>query len=840
MISKEDITRIWSASYAKASLDPEADMRFVADAFESVRSQLDISDPYATWDNLLLDSDKFDNDTGFRLLADLRDNFHNQFYLNLTGHLQSLYEQDKKQASEQWQAVYADAAVHYRYDLLCMLMLLRKKWEATNFPVAGAEKLPAYIRENRWPDAVPIYESIAADTGKTDEIRALAEITLMEIVLYYYPETSTAIKHLEKAGVLLPNHFQTIRAEAIYLLRTGEMQKARNNLLKVIGMKPGDYFSFNIIGDCFLSEEKLDNARSWYMDAIHINFLQVDSFQRLLNLYANKTWFREKASLMENMRANILKRSETRNAALLFEKKIALPECFENLLVYDSYRDSGTAWLTAGDFSQAESWYRKAAELQPVYVGAWLDMATLYKEQGLKDKQVECLEKALQIDPEQYDAHWLMALYYSDAHEEKEAMDHFNKCLQMRPLWNDWTYNFIGNLYFSLGQYEKSQGYYERAVILNDALPVYRENLAGAMEALADQYVNDSRMEEAEKLYMKATSTDSTSKRWNIAGNFYYRLQEWQKAVDCYSKAIEINPADPVIHENKGLALEKLGKNELAEKSYMTALDLEKETGHYFNRLGVFYYNLGKYEQAVQFYQQAIDHEPEELIFLENICLAFESMKAPEKAEPYYIRMTAIAPDNDRILNLAGIYYFNRNNYEKAEEFYKKAIEKNERNDVYYQNLSAVYRATGRHTEGIQLLEKALEYNPQNDTNLNNIGVLYSDLNDHEKALLYFEKAMKINPGVALYYENIAFEKSLKNEFEEAVTYYHKALDIEPENDVVHNIIGLQYYNNGKYAEAASYFKKASELKPDNSIYGINLTRALDAAGQLANKQIQT
>lgn len=68
MITKLDITAIFSAAYTRASLRDDCDMRKVADLFESVRSQLDISIPYDTWDFIIINSIKFDDDLSVELL----------------------------------------------------------------------------------------------------------------------------------------------------------------------------------------------------------------------------------------------------------------------------------------------------------------------------------------------------------------------------------------------------------------------------------------------------------------------------------------------------------------------------------------------------------------------------------------------------------------------------------------------------------------------------------------------------------------------------------------------------------------------------------------------------
>ena len=84
-----------------------------------------------------------------------------------------------------------------------MLCYQRLGWEKNNEAAIKYGKLSKLIQESRWPDAYPLYAEIAANTDLTNEVRAFAEITLLEIILYHFPEYSRALKHLENAASLL-------------------------------------------------------------------------------------------------------------------------------------------------------------------------------------------------------------------------------------------------------------------------------------------------------------------------------------------------------------------------------------------------------------------------------------------------------------------------------------------------------------------------------------------------------------------------------------------------------------------------------------------------------------
>ncbi len=71
----------------------------------------------------------------------------------------------------------------------------------------------------------------------------------------------------------------------------------------------------------------------------------------------------------------------------------------------------------------------------------------------------------------------------------------------------------------------------------------------------------------------KALSIDpGYVKAWNNKGLALDKLGRYQEAVDSYEKALSIDPNDATVWHNKGLALDKLGRYQEAADSYERAL----------------------------------------------------------------------------------------------------------------------------------------------------------------------------------------------------------------------------------------------------------------------------
>jgi tetratricopeptide (TPR) repeat protein len=823
MLTQQDINIFFSGAYAKAALRENTDMRTIADLFETIRLQVSIADPYDWWDFIVYDYSKFDNDLSVEILVELKESYFNFFSEKLISNLNTVYKKNKQEALDLWVQVYAAAAVHYREDLLCMLYYQRLKWKKINKDTVKYGKLPKLIQESRWPDAYLLYAEIATNTSLTNEVRAFAEITLLQIVLYYYPEYSRALKHIENATALLPDHFIIKRGWAEYYLKTGDIQKARNNFLQVIASKPGDYGSFNYIGDCFYAEAMLENAESWYNDALQKNFLQTDSYARLINLYGDKKWFSDKKNQVGNLLLKIKTRYRFNNSRQLIENNLATENCFKDLALYQSYRDAGSACFANDDIKSAEEWYKKAWDTEPDFATAVIDIAYIKMHQQKTTEAKEYFLRALELDKDNFEVYRGLAYYFEKQELKEEAIKAYQECLRLRTDWGDWVNNFIGNLHYASKDYNAAATYFRKAVKANDNYLVYKQNLADALEAQAGQLQKDADYTAAEKLYIATVELCNEAGRWNTLGNFYYEQKRWRQAVDSYDKAIALTNNEPVYFENRGLAFGNMNETAKAGESFKEAVKYDTKTGRYFNRLGVYYYEQKDYARSVINYTEALRLNPDEPVYLENIGNAYEKTDMPEKAEPYYLKLLEKEPANDKIMNKLGVLYYKKKAYEKALQYYNNAILHNNKNDIYYENLAILLRTTQQFPEAIKAFENALKIDPEIDVNWNDAGVLYFNLGKYDKALEYYSNAITLKPKVPLYYENKALVYQAMEQVDEALINYKKALEINPENARVLNIAGLIHYKRQEFETAGGYYQKAVELESGNWIYQSNL-----------------
>eukprot|EP00118_Oscarella_pearsei_P025263 m.307856 g.307856 ORF g.307856 m.307856 type:complete len:553 (+) comp42942_c0_seq1:67-1725(+) len=106
-------------------------------------------------------------------------------------------------------------------------------------------------------------------------------------------------------------------------------------------------------------------------------------------------------------------------------------------------------------------------------------------------------------------------------------------------------------------------------------------------------------------------ASEKTAEQFKQEGNDALKAGDLDKAVDCYTKAIEIDPENAVLYSNRSAAYAK--KNDLtnAAKDGQKVIDIRPEWSRGYSRKGYSLFQQGKYDEAKEIYEKGLKFEPE-------------------------------------------------------------------------------------------------------------------------------------------------------------------------------------------------------------------------------------
>jgi tetratricopeptide (TPR) repeat protein len=264
-------------------------------------------------------------------------------------------------------------------------------------------------------------------------------------------------------------------------------------------------------------------------------------------------------------------------------------------------------------------------------------------------------------------------------------------------------------------------------------------------------------------------------------GFAYTSLGQLDKAIEDYSKAIEINPNFTDSYYNRGLAYMNSGQPEKAMADYSKALEIEPTYGKAYSSRGVVYFNLRQWDQAIADYSKAIDTDP-------------------KYADAYYNR---------------GIVYNNLGQLDKAISDYSKAIELNPGYAAAYSNRGNAFVSIRQIDKAIADYNKAIETDPDYRDGFYNRGIAYFNLGQYDKAIDDFTSATRIDPGCSTAFSNRGVAYASQGHWIEAIDDYSRALEIDPNYIDAYINRGAAYSNLGQWKNAIDDYSKALNINPN-------------------------
>ena len=171
---------------------------------------------------------------------------------------------------------------------------------------------------------------------------------------------------------------------------------------------------------------------------------------------------------------------------------------------------------------------------------------------------LECYDKILSYYPKDFLAVFGKGMVFLKLKEYEKALQCFNSVLNMNSSYipaiknkqmieeklkkqeseNYNKFSKLGVEFYKKGNFEKALNYFEKAFEINPYSETLRKNI------------------EKTRLRLKETLPI----RWNNKGVEYYKVKNYQKAFECFEKAVKLNPNFESALKNKAM-VQKLIKN---------------------------------------------------------------------------------------------------------------------------------------------------------------------------------------------------------------------------------------------------------------------------------------
>lgn len=286
----------------------------------------------------------------------------------------------------------------------------------------------------------------------------------------------------------------------------------------------------------------------------------------------------------------------------------------------------------------------------------------------------------------------------------------------------------------------------------------------------------------------------------NMLGKYYLRIEDEDKALEAFSKLIELNPRGIDGYLNKANILMKKKLINEAYADYKKVVDLDSDNVVALTGIAQCYLYLNHFEESKLLYKKLIEKYPY------NIDLRLGLIEVNNKIiDKLNYEILGLPNDNTKKYELAKVY-FELDNFEKCCEILSKIGEKQGFTSKMYFLLGCSLAKLEKMDEAIDYFNKALENVDDKEKNIYEIvlerGKAYLEREKYYDAVDDFKKALEINKFDDELLYNLAETYRQMGKAKDCVSLVNEAIKINPSNWLYYSTRGLAYYELNDYEAA--------------------------------------
>lgn len=218
-----------------------------------------------------------------------------------------------------------------------------------------------------------------------------------------------------------------------------------------------------------------------------------------------------------------------------------------------------------------------------------------YYQKKLYGRSIEHLNRSIQLDAENEQAHFNLAQVYIVTESWQEAARHLQRAIDLNNTVPDYHYK-LGFVLFQLEQYDQAENHLRRAIEMDPSLyKVYYR--------LAKVYVALDRIEDAMHQYTESINRNpSFTDAYRDLGTLYAEYEFPQHSIQVFQAALEAvipnSPQEAEIRHRLGTVYQEQGQHQDAVTEFRRALEIDQNRYETFFSLGWTYALMDQREDA--------------------------------------------------------------------------------------------------------------------------------------------------------------------------------------------------------------------------------------------------
>ena len=469
--------------------------------------------------------------------------------------------------------------------------------------------------------------------------------------------------------------------------------------------------------------------------------------------------------------------------------------------------------------------------------------AEVYLAEGRLNEAVAACELALKIEPNLSTACHTLGKVMQVRGEIEQAKQWYERAIEHNPNLPE-VYANLGSLYSQGKQWSKAIANCEKAISL-------APNFAAAYRQLARIWTQLEKREEAADWWYQAFNIEpnwATADEHVTLGNSFVELGKFDRAIECYSRAIKLNPKLATAYHNLGEMLVGEKRWDEAIANYRQAIAINPNFFESYHSLGKTWAERGELDRAIACYRKSLDINPNYARAYLSLGNIFMQKREFDAAIKCYRQTLEINDNSYWAYNYLGDAFAHQKQWAEAISCYRKSIEINPNIPWFYCNLGIALTCEQSWDEAVSAYLQAVKIEPnltginqrlgyvlrkRSESGLDSTIETYCQGIEVLASGKIYHKLLGIELEGAEFYINLGNSLAKQKQLEGAIVFYSMALQIEPNAaEVVAKLQEVRAKQQELYAQIATY-RRQIEIDPSNSKPYNDLGNILPQLGEL-------
>ena len=307
-------------------------------------------------------------------------------------------------------------------------------------------------------------------------------------------------------------------------------------------------------------------------------------------------------------------------------------------------------------------------------------------------------------------------------------------------------------------------------------------------------------------------------------GKSDYENEEYDKAIEIFKKAVELNPDDYLNWYWLGRSYNDNEQYQEAINSGLKATQLNPDYAGNWFELGGAYRDNKQYQNAINSYLKATQLNPNDDEYFVSLGWVYYDMELYKDAMQSFIEALKLNASNSNAYYGIGKIFMESSQYDKAKDAIKKAIELNPNISFYSDTLNFLYYLNEEYEEFIKYSEKSIENGNFDENRYGDLGYAYSIFEDYDNAVISYEKYIEfrnlIKFKISSYvWNNYGVALANLGRIEEARNAYANAVRIDPDSEIARDNLNNIGYSRGGSNNSGIVSGISSTIDAVNEVY---------------------